>query len=643
MAKKSAFQKITDRHIKRVEPDGTMIFKIDGEWCHEITTPNAILDMEEKGINVVNDPNSIKMMIDHVNPPKDTQSAIQAKIMRDYAKEHSIEFADVGNNGVCHALIPENGWINPGEIRIMGDSHTCTHGAFCAFTAGVGTTELESAMVTGLWSCPPQKVIRVDFTGILNNRVFAKDLVLSLINLLTVKGAINSVLEIGGNIIDEMSMESRMAICNMVIEAGGTSGIMMVDQTTVDYLYPDLSAEQRKDLLIYYQETWNTDEDFEYDERITIYVDNIVPVITDGYSPDNVVPVSNLAGKKVDQVYIGSCTNGRIEDLRIAAKVIEYLGGKIHPDIRCVVVPATQEIAMQAIREGLTQIFMNAGCYVSGPSCGACLGMSCGVIAPGEICVSTTNRNFNGRMGKGGMVHLASPLTAAFAAMKGEIADPKDIEIAFNQIQSPRSTAHPTNWIGIPHKTPDYSKLLKQITAGKVKDFSGRVCYLPINNVDTDMIIPAKYLTEVEKSVFGAHCLENVDMTRKTRTQLHNSEILITYENFGCGSSREHAAWAFEGLGIRAIFAPSFSRIFKNNMFACGLLCVELPQDAIDFLFKLQKTSLSIDWEKSIIEYDIDQYISFELTEQEKELITLGGSVGYMIKVAAELQKNGEL
>jgi 3-isopropylmalate/(R)-2-methylmalate dehydratase large subunit len=639
----NACQKITRRHLMRIADDGSMILKLDKGWGHEITTPNVFLDMKEKGLEVVFNPNAIKTMIDHVNPPKDTQSAIQAQIMREAARKFLNEFCDVGDNGVCHALIPENAWINPGEIGIMGDSHTCTHGAFCALAAGVGTTELESGMVTGLWNCPPQEVIRVNFTGKLPNGVFAKDLILLLIKRLTVKGATNCVLEVRGNIIDNMSMEARMTNSNIPIEAGGTSCIMMVDKTTVDYLYPDMKEDQRKDLLNHYQKTWNSDEGCKYSKIIDIDVTGTVPVMTEGYTPDQVVAVSSLAGKKADQVYIGSCTNGRIEDLRVAAKVIKALGGKIHPNIRCVVVPATQQISIKMEEEGLSLIFKKAGCHVSGPTCGACLGMSCGVIAPGEVCVSTTNRNFKGRMGKGGMVHLASPFTAAVTAMKGVITNPDEISIDFKGYSYPRVTANPSNWKCIPFETPDYSKLLKQIIAGEVKDFSGRICHLPDKNVDTDQIIPAKYLTEVEKPVFGEHCLENVKMPPETWDKLHNCEIFIGGENFGCGSSREHAVWAFEGLGIRTIIAPSFSRIFKNNMFACGVLAIELSQKEIDFLLGLGEESLSIDWQSGIIEYDIDQYVSFNLTPGQKELIQLGGSVGYMVKVAAELQKEGKL
>ena len=411
--RKTAFQKVVDSHLAKTLPDGRMVLKLDWVWCHEITTPNAILDMTVRGCDKVFDPNKIKTMIDHVNPAKDTASAIQGKIVREWSQKHGIEFLDVGRNGVCHAIIPEKGWIYPGQIGIMGDSHTCTHGAFCAFTAGVGTTELENGIITGLWTCPPQKVIRVNFIGELPANVFAKDLILTLINKIGVKGATNAVFEFGGNVINKMNMAGRMTIANMAVEAGATSGMIMVDGKTIRYFWPILAERYNDDQekAFDYFTSWNSDLNAEYNQIIDIDVTRMVPVITNNYSPGDVMNVSELAGKKVDQIYIGSCTNGRIDDLRIVASIIKLMGGRISNNVRCIVVPATQHI-YEPLQEGLLEIFAKAGCFISGPTCGACLGMSCGVLAPGEVCVSTTNRNFPGRMGKDGMVHLASPATA---------------------------------------------------------------------------------------------------------------------------------------------------------------------------------------------------------------------------------------
>lgn len=650
---KTAFQKIIDSHLVRVLPDGRMVLRLDWAWGHEITTPNAILDATVRGCDVVFNPNRVKTMIDHVNPAKDTASALQGKIVREWSRKHGIEFLEVGRNGVCHAIIPEKGWIMPGQIGIMGDSHTCTHSAFGAFTAGVGTTELENGIITGLWVCPPQKVIRVNFNGKLPANVFAKDLILTLINKIGVKGATNAVLEFGGNVIEEMSMEGRMTISNMAVEAGATSGMMPVDVETIDYLWPALTdryngdREKAEDYFM----TWNSDPDAVYDQVIDIDVTSMVPVITDNYSPGDVVKVSELVGKKVDQVYIGSCTNGRLSDLRAAANVFKTMG-KVADDTRCIVVPATQHIYEMALEEGLIEIFAKAGCFVSGPTCGACLGMSCGVLAPGEVCVSTTNRNFPGRMGKDGMVHLASPATAAYTAIHGVITEPP-INLCELVAERERNASRieavvPTDWTDKEFVKPDYAQLLTQVGGGASKDFSGKVFYLPADNVDTDQIIPAKYLTETEKEEFGKHCLEDAPISAEDRPKLYQSQILVVGDNFGCGSSREHAPWALEGAGIRCVIAPSFARIFENNMSANGLLCIKLPKNIVDFLSEEKPDYLTIEWEHgtygSVRWGDAGgAWEKFVLSDYQKELIRNGGSVGIMIKLAADLTAEGKI
>ena len=633
---KTAFQKIVEKHLIKTLTDGRMAFKLDWVWGHEITTPNAILDMQRRGCDVVFDSNKIKTMIDHVNPAKDTASAIQGKIVREWSKKHGIEFLDVGRNGVCHAIIPEKGWILPGQIGIMGDSHTCTHGAFCAFTAGVGTTDLENGIITGFWICPPHKVIRVNFIGELPANVFAKDLILILINKIGVNGATNAILEFGGPVIDAMSMDARMTITNMAVEAGATSGIMMADDKTIDYLKKVLQGERIDE--------WNSDLNAEYDQIIDIDATNMVPIITDNYSPGDVVKVSELAGKQINQVYIGSCTNGRIEDLKIAASIFQQQGGKVAENVRCIIVPATQCIYEKALKEGLIEIFIKAGCFVSGPTCGACLGMSCGVIAPGEVCVSTTNRNFPGRMGKNGMVHLASPATATMSALKGVITEPTTQickRAVADNLNIEKSKAIPTAWENSEFIMPDYAKLLKSIRGGEQKNFSGNVFYLKNDNIDTDQIIPAKYLTETKKEIFGEHCLEDILISVEDRAKFFLSQILVTGKNFGCGSSREHAPWALEAAGIKCVIAPSFARIFYENMFSNGLLCIALPKETIKGFFRIKPEKLLINIEESFVQ-DVNNKYSFTLSDYQKELIKNSGSVGVMIKLAAEIQYKNE-
>lgn len=426
---KTLAEKIFDAHRVDSPCPGMNVLKLDRVMCHEITTPMAINDLVARKMDRVFDRNKILAVVDHVTPSKDTKSAEQAKVLRDWAIRHDLpHWFDIGRNGVCHAIFPEKGLIHPGFTVIMGDSHTCTHGAFGAFAAGVGTTDLEVGILKGICSFQDPRTIKVTVNGKLRKQVYAKDVILHIIKALTVNGATDKVIEFHGPVIDAMSMDARMTVCNMAIEAGGTSGVCMPDMTTVEYLWPFIKKTYRsKAAAIKAFTQWKSDDDAIYDKEIVVNVSKLKPQVTTGYKPDQVVDVTELIGTRVDQVYIGSCTNGRLEDLQVAAALLK--GRKIAKTVRGIVSPATPDIMRMANREGLLDIFMDAGFCVTNPTCGACLGMSNGVLAPGEVCASTTNRNFNGRMGKGGMVHLMSPATAAATAIKGTIADPRRIRL----------------------------------------------------------------------------------------------------------------------------------------------------------------------------------------------------------------------
>ena len=420
---KTVAQKIFDAHEVARPGAGVRVISLDRVFCHEITTPIAINDLVSIGRDRVFDPNKIKAVIDHVSPAKDSKTAEQGKTLRDWARRHQIkDFFDIGANGVCHAIFPEKGFVRPGYTIIMGDSHTCTHGAFGAFAAGIGTTDLEVGILKGVCAMREPKTIKIVLNNSLRPGVYAKDAILHIISLLTVNGATDQVIEFTGQAVSELSMEGRMTICNMAIEAGATCGICYPDMVTVDYLWPFISGEfkDKETALAEYQK-FLPDADAEYTRVIEIDAAAIEPVATVLYKPDQVKTVRELTGTKVDQVYIGSCTNGRIEDLRVAAQIVR--GKKIAPGIRAILSPATPLVYKQALKEGLINDFMEAGFCVTNPTCGACLGMSNGVLASGEVCASTTNRNFNGRMGKGGMIHLMSPATAAATAIAGEIVN----------------------------------------------------------------------------------------------------------------------------------------------------------------------------------------------------------------------------
>jgi 3-isopropylmalate/(R)-2-methylmalate dehydratase large subunit len=417
-------EKIFAAHLRDTPAPGSMVLGIDVVMCHEITTPIAIMDLMEKGKDRVFDPSKIKAVIDHVTPAKDSKTAMQAKIMRDWARRHGIkDFFDVGRNGVCHALFPEKGFIRPGYTVIMGDSHTCTHGAFGAFAAGVGTTDLEVGILKGVCAFRAPETMKIEITGTLPKGVYAKDVILNIIKQLTVNGATDKVMEFCGPVVEGMDMSSRMTLCNMAVEAGATSGICLPDQTTAEYLWPFIQGEYASiEAAAEAFRKWHSDKDAVYAGTLRLDVSNLKPQVTHGYKPDQVKDISELIGTKIDQVYIGSCTNGRIEDIRAAASILK--GRTIADTVRGILTPATPAIYSQALDEGLIKVFMDAGFCVLNPTCGACLGMSSGVLAEGESCASTTNRNFNGRMGKGGMVHLMSPLSAAAAAVTGQITDP---------------------------------------------------------------------------------------------------------------------------------------------------------------------------------------------------------------------------
>jgi 3-isopropylmalate/(R)-2-methylmalate dehydratase large subunit len=418
-------EKIFQAHLIDKPADDTFVLRLDTVFCHEITTPIAIHDLVSRGLDRVFDPAKIKAVIDHVTPAKDSKTAEQGKTLRDWARRHAIkDFFDVGQNGVCHALFPEKGFARPGYVIIMGDSHTCTHGAFGAFAAGVGTTDLEVGILKGVCAFKKPESVKVMLSGRLPAGVFPKDVILAVIARIGVAGATDTVMEFHGTAVETMSMEGRMTLANMAVEAGATSGVCQPDAVTLDYLWPfigpegDKSFMTKKEALDDWQK-WRSDPDAHYIKSIEIDCSALEPLATTGYKPDQVKTLRELAGTKIDQVYIGSCTNGRIEDLREAAKIVR--GNKIAAHVRAIVSPATPAVYSAALREGLIADFIDAGFCVTNPTCGACLGMSNGVLAAGEVCASTTNRNFAGRMGKDGMIHLMSPASAAQTALKGVI------------------------------------------------------------------------------------------------------------------------------------------------------------------------------------------------------------------------------
>ncbi|MDO9548564.1 MAG: 3-isopropylmalate dehydratase large subunit [Candidatus Marinimicrobia bacterium] len=411
-------EKILAAHSGRdnVKPGELINAEIDVIMCHDVTTTPAIDMLAEKGLSKVAYPERVVVMPDHFVPNKDIQSAEMVAKIRRWAKEQGIEqFYELGRHGVCHALLPEQGHVRPGKTIICGDSHTSTHGALGAFSTGVGSTDLAATLVTGeLWFKVPETIL-FRLSGKLGKGVYSKDVILEIIRRIGVDGALYKTMEFTGELIDDLSVEARMTVCNMAIEAGGKSGIINPDQKTIDYV------KARTDEPF---ELFTSDPDAEYSQVIDIDVSDLEPIVAFPHLPSNGKPVSQVGEILIDQAYLGSCTNGRIEDLRVAAEIMK--NKKVANNTRMIVVPATTDIWKRANKEGLLDIFMDAGATVSSPTCGACLGGHMGILAAGERCISSTNRNFVGRMGSPkSEVFLSSPATVAASAIAGKIADPR--------------------------------------------------------------------------------------------------------------------------------------------------------------------------------------------------------------------------
>jgi len=389
--------------------------KIDLLLANDITAPIAIDELDRAGIDRIFDPSSVVFVADHMVPAKDINAANLCHKMRDFAKKQGARIYEAGWGGIEHALLPEEGLIVPGMFVVGADSHTCTYGALGCFATGVGSTDFAAALALGeLWFKVPESM-KLIFDGEIGKGVMGKDLILNAINRIGVDGANYRALEYEGSAIDSLSMDGRLTMCNMAIEAGAKNGIIAPDAKTMDYVRARSKGPFR---------THASDPDAQYAEIVEFDVTDMGPQVALPHSPANAKPVSEVVGSEVDQVVIGSCTNGRMEDLRIAARILR--GRKVHPGLRCIIIPATQKLYLQALGEGLIEAFLMANAIVSTPTCGPCLGMHMGVLGEGEVALSTTNRNFIGRMGhRSSKVYLASPATAAATAIEGRIADPR--------------------------------------------------------------------------------------------------------------------------------------------------------------------------------------------------------------------------
>ncbi|MGM9961130.1 MAG: 3-isopropylmalate dehydratase large subunit [Allobaculum sp.] len=414
-------QKILAAHagLDEVKAGQLILADLDGVLGNDITTPVAIAEFEKAGFDSVFDPEKINIVLDHFVPNKDIKAAKQSATCRSFCKANQIShFYDVGKMGIEHALLPEQGRVTAGDCLIGADSHTCTYGALGAFSTGVGSTDMAAGMATGkAWFKVPA-AIQVKLSGKLNDFVSGKDVILSLIGQIGVDGALYKSLEFTGEGVQALSMDDRLCICNMAIEAGAKNGIFPVDEKTLTFLKEHGAGEPK---------IYEADEDAVYEQVVEMDLSQIVPVVSWPHLPENTHPAKESEHIEIDQVVIGSCTNGRMEDMDAAYRILK--GNHVKDGIRCIIIPATMDIYKQCISNGYLMAFIEAGAVVSTPTCGPCLGGYMGILAPEERCVSTTNRNFVGRMGdKTSEVYLASPYTAAYSALTGHISDPREFE-----------------------------------------------------------------------------------------------------------------------------------------------------------------------------------------------------------------------
>ncbi len=417
----TSIEKILAAHAgrERISPGEFIDVRVDLVLANDITAPLAIKEFQRMGVERVFDPQRVVMVPDHFVPNKDVRSAEQSKLMREFALEQGLRYFEVGQMGIEHVLLPEQGLVMPGEVIVGADSHTCTYGALGAFATGMGSTDIAAAMACGeIWMKVPP-TIKCVYNGELGRWVEGKDLILYTIGDIGVDGALYSVLEFVGHAVDSLPLEGRFTMANMAIEAGAKAGIFRVDNKTRQYLH----SLARRDYIVY-----ESDEEAEYSRIIEYDVVGIEPQVAYPHLPSNTRPISQVGEVGIDQVVIGSCTNGRLGDLRVAAEILR--GRQVHPRVRCIIIPGSQEVYLKALGEGLIEAFISAGAVVSTPTCGPCLGGHMGVLAAGERCLSTTNRNFVGRMGSPqSEVYLSNPAVAAAGAVLGRIASPGEVVV----------------------------------------------------------------------------------------------------------------------------------------------------------------------------------------------------------------------
>lgn len=649
------YDKVFEDHIVEEKEDGTVLLYIDRHLVHEVTSPQAFEGLRNAD-RKVRRPDCTLATVDHNIPTasrknltttekfiEEVDSRTQVMTLEDNVKAFDLTYfgMDDKRQGIVHIIGPEQGFTLPGTTVVCGDSHTSTHGAFGALAFGIGTSEVEHVLATQTLLTKRSKNMKVQVDGELAPGVSSKDIILHVIGIIGTAGGTGAVIEFCGSAIRSLSMEARMSICNMSIEGGARAGMVAPDQTTIDYLKgrplaPKVDSPEWKKACNYWL-SLKSDEDAKFDHELYIDSKDIAPTVSWGTSPQDVVPITGkvpgpddfdddvkkeackralkymglTAGTPmqeipVDKVFIGSCTNARIEDLRAAAGVVQ--GKKVAPNVKhAMIVPGSGLVKRKAEQEGLDKIFIEAGFDWREAGCSMCLGMNPDILAPGERCASTSNRNFEGRQGAGGRTHLMSPVMAAAAAIVGNLADVRKLapsssagksspKVEVAHIHDAESDEDLDKIMDLPEEsqqTHTAATSTKGASAGmpKFETLRGYAAPMDIANIDTDAIIPKQFLKTIKRSGLGTalfHAWRFEAGSDKedasfvlNQEPYRNAKILVcTGPNFGCGSSREHAPWALLDFGIKCIIAPSFGDIFFNNTFKNGMLPVRITDAA---------------------------------------------------------------
>ena len=717
---RTLYDKIFDDHAVYQDDRGNALIYIDRHLVHEVTSPQAFEGLMLAGRGVRR-PDCTLCTVDH-NVPTDprsgmstvesfiTELASRQQVMKldENVKSFSLPYFDMTDErqGIVHIIGPEQGFTLPGSTTVCGDSHTATHGAFGSLAFGIGTSEVEHVLATSTLHHAKARNYRIDITGLLSPGVTPKDVVLHVCGLIGTAGGTGHVIEFAGGVMSSMSMEGRMSMSNMAIEAGARAGLVAPDETTFNYLKGRPMAPDEEggawDRAVEAWREMRSDPGAHYDKVLRVKGEDIFPTVTWGTSPQDVVPISGLVpdpasapdsaraaamrrsldyiglspgqkleGTPVDKVFIGSCTNGRIEDMRAAAAVA--YGRKVQPNVlRALVVPGSGLVKRQAEEEGLDKILVDAGFEWREPGCSMCLAMNADKLLPKERCASTSNRNFEGRQGNGGRTHLLSPEMAAAAAVSGGLADVRKFPFLGKPSEDPRlkwkvgagslsrvfSTKKHKNMGAVIDPVPPYlkgkvregpAKAGAMNVANQFTTLKARSAALDIQNIDTDMIIPKEFLKTIKRSGLGFAAFAELRYTNPEQVALLGEEvakpnpdfilnkpgydkkqtkILVCGDNFGCGSSREHAPWSIKDMGVTCVISTSFADIFFNNCFQNGMLPIVLKRNEVEELLKDAadpENELSVDLEKQTVTRGGGKgAFTFEIDPFKKKCLLLG-------------------